>query len=282
MASTGKKIALGCGAGCLTLALITGGIGTCAYLGVRDVMDEAENIDVVYDDLQAKYGPPTAYIPPADGRLDPGRIALFLGVRDSLLARGEGAASAMRILDDAEGAGANPLAKIRAGMRFIPATIRYVAAHSNALDTAGMGLGEYVHLYALGYYVMLGEEPGSGPDFELKNSPGEESNAEVEFSESSEGDPRERRALRFREQLNRIGRRQLENQREEALASGTDTGWIAALDAEITRLGDDWRRLPWEDGLPEPVASSLAPYREEFAATWSPYLNALDMAALEK
>ena len=282
MASTGKKIALGCGAGCLTLALITGGIGTCAYLGVRDVMDEAENLDVVYADLQAKYGPPTAYIPPADGRLDPGRIELFLGARDSLITRGEDAASAMRILDDAEGADTNPLAKIRAGMRFIPATIRYVAAHSNALDAAGMGLGEYAHIYALGYYVMLGEDPGSGPDFELQNRPGEEHGGEVEFSLESEGDPRQRRALRFREQLNRIGRRQLENQREEALASGADPGWIATLDTEIERLGDDWRRLPWQDGLPEPVAASLAPFRARFAATWSPYLNALEMAALEE
>ncbi|MBD3220688.1 hypothetical protein GF314_05555 [bacterium] len=282
MASTGQKIATGCGIGCLLLVLVVGGVGTCSYLGIKKVVDEAESIDVVYDDLTTRFGPPGEYTPAADGRIGTVQMELFLSVRDTLLARGAEAERILATLDGAEGRPTGPIAKIRAGMDFIPAMIRFVAAHSGTLMDQGMGLGEYAYLYTLSYYVLLDRDPGAGPDFELEGDPGEaEGQVRWEF-DTEGGTPQQDRARTNREAVNRLMRRILTNQRDAAELAGEDPDWIAALDREITSLEIDPERLPWQDGLPDRLATSLAPYRSRLEATWSPYLNALELDALRR
>jgi hypothetical protein len=280
MASTGQKIATGCGIGCLLLVIIVGGVGTCSYLGVRKVVDEAESLEVVYDELTARHGAPEDYTPPADGRIQPYRLELFLAIRDSVIADGDEVDQILRTLDGADGSPGGPIAKVRAGMKFVPATLRFMAGHSGILLRQGMGLGEYMYLYAVGYYAWLGHDPGAGPDFQLNSDEGDE-NASVRFSMDSDGDdPRADRARQVRETLNHVLRSVLANQLAEAESADVDPAWRDRLAAEVEAMREDWQRLPWEDGLPASVAESLAPYREQFEATWSPYLNALELGAI--
>lgn len=279
--STGKKIATGCGIGCLLLAIIVGGVGTCGYLGVRKAIDRADSFETVYDDLDARHGAPADHVPAADGRIDPAQVAVFLSIREQLLAGSEGTVEALSILDDAPGAASSPLAKLKAGIAVIPAVMDFMVLHSSTLLEHGMGLGEYAYLYAVSYYALLGEDPGAGPDFMIESRDRDEG-ADVHWSTGSEADPHERRDGEVREQLNSILRQVLQNQLDAAIAAGAPADWIDQLTAEATRLQEDWERLPWEDGLPEPVASSLAPYRTRLADTWSPYLNALEMGSLHR
>jgi len=283
MASTGKKIATGCGIGCLLLVIILGGIGTCGYLGIKQVVDEAGDLDVAFDELQEVHGEPEAYTPPADGRLDPARVETFLAIRRELTTKGAAIDHALRTLDDAEGGDRGPIAKIKAGTELVPGTVGYIAAIGVTLRDHGMGQGEYTHLYGLAYYVMLDLDPGAGPEFRLQDQRDHDDDGSVRVSASIGDDsPREERRARIGEMLNDLGRSLLSNQRDAAMAAGLDEGWVAQLDREIDALRTDWERLPWQDGLPRNTADSLAPYRAEFEETWAPYLNALETAALHK
>jgi hypothetical protein len=279
--STGKKIATGCGIGCLLLAIIAGGVGTCGYLGVRKAIDRAEDFETVYDDLNARHGDPADHVPAADGRIDPAQIEVFLTIREQLLAGSEETVEKLRILDDAPGASSGPLDKLKAGIGVIPAVMNFMVLHSGTLLEQGMGLGEYAYLYALSYYALLGEDPGAGPDFMLESHDRDEG-ANVHWSTGSEADAHERRDGEVREQLNSILRQVLQNQLDAALAAGAPADWVDQLTAEVALMNEDWERLPWEDGLPEPLASSLAPYRARLADTWSPSLNTLEMGALHR
>lgn len=281
MASTGQKIAAGCGIGCLLLVIVFGGIGTCGYFGIKKVVDEAESLEVVYDDLAQRHGPPESYSPPADGRLEPLQMELFLTVREAMLAEGAELDQILRTLDDGEGGKPGVVAKFRAGASFLPAVIRYMEAHSGTLLAQGMGLGEYAYLYTLGYYVMLGHDPGDGPDFELNSDPGDENERGVQWNvDTEDAGAHERRARNSREAINTLMREVLANQREAAALAAVDPDWLDALDRELDNLREDWERLPWEDGLPPRLDESLAPYRSRLEATWSPYLNALELGAL--
>ncbi|MEZ4389053.1 MAG: hypothetical protein R3D98_16015 [Candidatus Krumholzibacteriia bacterium] len=281
MASTGKTIATGCGIGCLLLALVMGGLGTCAVVGIRNVKEKADDLKVVFKELESEYGDVGDYTPAADGHIDPARLEVFLAVRDSLLTGGARAERLMRTLDGADGAPAGRLAKVKAGLDLVPAIVTVIDAQVSALRDGGMGLGEYAYIYTLGYYVLLGEAPGAGPGFTLdRNSDDDDST--VRWSSDSDGDARDQRDRKVRETLNQAMRAILANQRAAAIAAGEDGAWTDALDAELERLNRDYERLPWQDGLPEAILVSLAPYRDRLAATWSEYLNALEMVNLQR
>lgn len=276
--STGKKIATGCGLGCLLLALAVGAVGTCGYLGVRNAMNHAEGIEVAYDELRVRHGDPGNHVPSADGRIDPSRIEAFLAIREELLAGGTDTVEKLRVLDD--GAGAGLVDRLRAGMGFIPAIMDFMTLHGRTLLDHGMGLSEYAYLYVLGYLVLLGEDPGAGPGFVIATH-GDGSEAGVHWSTKDTDRPGEEREGDARERINAVLRRVLQHQLDAAVAADVPADWVERLANEVDLMKQDWERLPWEDGLPTPVAESLAPYRAQLEATWSPTLNPLEMGFLE-
>lgn len=276
--STGKKIATGCGIGCLLLAIVAGGIGTCGYMGVRKAMDHAERIEAAHDDLKARHGDPGDHVPAADGRIAPDRIEVFLAIRKALLAGSTDTIETIEVLDDGDGAGM--VARLRAGIGFIPAIMDFMVLHGGTLADHGMGLGEYTYLYVLGYHVLLGEDPGAGPGF-LVESHGDGNRSGVHWSIGDAEDPEEHRDREAREVINAILRRVLQHQLDAAVAAGEASDWIDQLAAEVDLLQQDWQRLPWEDGLPQPLAESLMPYRSQLEATWSSSLNPLEMGFRE-
>ena len=54
--------------------------------------------------------------------------------------------------------------------------------------------------------------------------------------------------------------------------------WHQTLAAEIRSLESDPYRLPWQDGLPQQLADSLAPYRTRLEASYSALANHLELA----
>jgi hypothetical protein len=279
MASTGMKVATGCGIGCLLLIIILGGIGTCAYVGIRDLKGDADQIAASQQALTARFGAPESYTPDADGRIAPDRIEAFLAARHDLADRSSELHEILVVLDGGE---ARAWTKVRSVMRLIPMMVAHVGTRNDVLLSHDIGLGEYTYLYALSSYVLLGHDPADGPDFRISGSDGGEGSVRWNFGDEDHGDVRADRDRRARRYLNRMLSQVLANQEAALAAAGTGSDdWAAQLAAESRALREDPERLPWQDGLPGPVANSLAPYREELAAAYDPLLNALEVALID-
>ena len=57
-------------------------------------------------------------------------------------------------------------------------------------------------------------------------------------------------------------------QRAAAAETEVDEAWREALDEELMKLEGDPSRVPWQDGLPPPIETSLADYREALDALY--------------
>jgi hypothetical protein len=112
-------------------------------------------------------------------------------------------------------------------------------ARNQTLLEEGMGLGEYMYIYALAYSEQL---------LQVNDSPF----ADVEQAHVGNRARREL-ILILRNQLNALETVEVRTARPELAANLRD---------QIARLGSGRQVLPWENGLPPAVAASLAPYAE--------------------
>ena len=58
--------------------------------------------------------------------------------------------------------------------------------------------------------------------------------------------------------------------------------WRERLAGEIAALQDDPFRVPWQDGLPDPIAVSLEPYRAQLEASYDPRTDEFELARPRK
>ena len=192
------------------------------------------------------------------------RVAAFLAVRDSLRepqARFAETFDAFRRLNDKEQARrfGDVMRAVRGGLSIAPLLGDFYGRRNSALNSLGMGMGEYTYIYALGYYGLLGKSPDDGP-------------RNLRYDDHERG-----RDIRPR--LHRQLLAMLRNQLAAVTAApGGGAAWRDTLAAEIARVESDDRRLPWAAGLPPAIAASLAPCRDRFAATWSEASNVFELA----
>jgi hypothetical protein len=179
--------------------------------------------------------------------------------------------------------GGGALAKVRAGMGLVPRLIGFYTDRAGALLECEMGTGEYLYLYVLTYYAWLEKSPADGPPFQLVGDDEQGRGWKSEFGDADEAEVRERRLERVLPRLNRLALPMLRNQLAalDASDSPIDTDWREALAAEIRAVEADPDRLPWQDGLPAVAATSLAPYRDRLAASYSEMCNVLEATADE-
>ena len=286
MAGSGKKWLIGCGIGCGVVLLILGGVGTVGYFGVRNIIDRADTVEDSFEDMETAYGQVEDYTPPADGGMSPDRVETFLTVRDQLIPMRSELGDKLSALsgEDTGGGAPNWLAKIRAGVSFVPTILAYGSERNRVLLNNDMSLGEYLYLYALAYYVYLEMSPGDGPTFKMVHSDDEEDSEGFRF-EAGDSDPeevREERERHFRTSLHRLLEKMARNQlaaldRAEAASPGSiPSGWREALTTELGRMDAERRRLLWEDGLPEQIRAAFAPYGERLRETYDPMVNAIE------
>lgn len=261
---------IGCGIGCgvviLLGAILIGG-GAWWIKGMVNRFDDATERT---DTLVERYGRAEDWTPPARGAIAPERMAVFLAVRDStaaMRARLDETFSSFEDLERADREGGKPrfgevLRAIRGGLGIAPLMGEFLAARAGALESAGMGLGEYTYIYALGYFGYLGKNPDSGP-------------GNVRF-ESDEPDRDVRR------RAHRLLLSMLHNQRTLCDSLGVAASWRDSLTAEIAAMEDDRRRVPWQDGLPPAIAESFAPHRERLEAAWSDAGNIFELGRLRR
>jgi hypothetical protein len=189
------------------------------------------------------------FTPAPDGSIAADRVQAFLVVRSALAGPCRGIADfdeTLRRMDDLDQrndvsrteALKLALSTTKAAMGMARKLGTFFATRDRALLDAGMGLDEYDWIYVLAYHGQL--------------------------LEPRERD--ERRAFhdtvlsgRVAEGLHGV----LERQRAALAAAGGSPEQLAALDAELEAMAADPHRLPWQDGLPDAVAASLAPFREQ-------------------
>ncbi len=305
MSSTSSKWLMGCGIGCgvvILLIVIVVGVG---YFFIRDTVKDFKETEASMDMMEDRYGDIRDFSPDPQGRIAPDRMEAFLSVRDSTAwLRDEMERSLQTISDDIhEVTDDNQsfwrvLGIIRRGVGAIPQVAEYYTTRNYALLDKDMALGEYYYIYTIAYYAWLKKMPEDGPDFRLMGDDErgryrwyeddefeDEGEAEAEAEEEDvrdrrEDDVREERRYRIIRTVRRMVIPMMRNQLaklEEDRSIRYSRSWRRSLENELETLREDRVRLPWEDGLPEVIASSFRPYRDRLEASYNQMLNPLEL-----
>jgi hypothetical protein len=270
-----------CGIGCGAVALIVVLLIASGFFFFRHSLKQFEIADRSHETVVDKYGPIPAYHPDPRGVIQAERIEAFLTARDLAAPAREKTEGSLAILS--EGEDGIVLGKLWAGAGLLRRLADFHTRRNEGLLETGTGLGEYYYLYTLTYYSWLGKSPSDGPCFRVVGDHGYF--LESAYEELDEPAVRDYRMDQVRTSLNRlllpILRNQLSDLSEEE--SGDDQReWSEALSAEIAALEADANRLPWQDGLPEIIESSLQPYRDRLDNSYSAMCNALEIGVARR
>lgn len=277
MTKTGKWL-LGCGAGCAAVVILVGVIfiGGTAWL-VREATEPMERAVETRKALTERLGEIDAYTPPPEWvRAD--RLEAFLRVRDRTTdSRERIEASFLGIMMTPQHAreiedkgfleGMRTAWKMsKSGFALGPGMARFFEARNEALLAEEVGLGEYTWLYALSYWSYLGEDPS----------------ASVTDAEKFKDLPADQRPIGFDGigfmSMSRV-RSDLRGMFHRAAAAHPDD--VAAV-SELEQLEANPDRLPWQDGLPDEIATVFEPYRDRLEATWSAASNSFELSINRK
>ncbi len=257
---------------------------------IQGLVQEGEEAERVMAEVRERHGGLSDFQPSPTGSLPPERVETFLRVRElmahtrreteaslALLSSGDPdtAKQVPGILGQLLGYGLGA-AKIKGATNLLPQVVGFISAKGDALLEAEMGPGEYLYIYSIAYYSWLGNSPADGPAFTLVGDDGDEEQGgragqdEFDVRESR----RESVLTRLNQHLLPMLRRQL-----AALDANDPTvaGWRGELAAEITAMENDRFRIPWRDGVPEPIATSLEPYRQRLRSSYSAWCNSLEV-----
>ena len=280
--STTKKWLVGCGIGCLVIILILIVLGVGGYMFFKNLVGEFQEQEELMEILTERYGEIKDFCPEPDGSIGPSRIEAFLSVREAFAPYREKLEFSMRELQDRVGLSEVEVKKpknifemVKLGFGLIPQIAEFMKFRNQALLDAEMGMGEYTYIYAIAYFSWLGKPPEDGPDFEVMEEGGGSRMGEMDIEEMRE----ERRDAMIR-RLHRLLLPMLENQLEklkEMAPSETQSEWQARLEAEIQAMEDDRFRLPWQDGLPDAIETSLAPFRDRLEQSYNPMTNPFEL-----
>jgi hypothetical protein len=240
--STGKKLK-GCLVGCGSLVLLGLLLLLIQYLGIRWAAGRAIESRTA---LAERFDSQSTFTPAADGTIHPERLNRFLSVReamfpfcDSLTAIQEPFARMEQLT--AEDGGELPLRQmIPQGLSAIRGTFKlgrllakFETSRNESLLENEMGLGEYTWIYVITYYSWLGNRP-------------------AKFAIARESYPKiyqDRIAGNLRDMLQRHVDRNIAGLEQQA--------WKRELEA----LLNDAERIPFQDGLPPSLSTSLEPFK---------------------
>lgn len=276
----------GCGVGCAALVAGTVFLGIGGYFSVKRTFDEFKDMGETVARVEREYGSPEDFLPWADGRIPAERLEAFLLVRQEFVPTREAVRVQVADLDrrimrlETEGGSFwGVIGVIRQSLSSIPGLAEFQKGRAEALLEGGMGLGEYRFLYTLAFYSYLGKSPSDGPRFNIQDQ-GSGQSPEAEES----GDTWEKRRRHLGSSVNRFYRsafKQLIEQCEGGRME-CDPDWLSQVKAELVELALDPERLPWQDGLPPGLSTSIDPYRDRLETSYDPLLNPLEMMPFQR
>jgi hypothetical protein len=293
--STGRRWAKGCGCGCGLAAILASLLGVVGYYFISGIVREAKRADRIKERVREKQGRIADFQPDPDGVLRRERLEVFLHVRELMAPAREETQRALALLSSRtpEGEAEVPgllgrlvawgmgAMKVEAARGLVPQAIGFVSARGEALLEAGMGPGEYLYIYSLAYFSWLGKSPADGPSFPFvgDDEGGEGPRYEGKPDEFDVREGRREMVLtHLNEQLLPLLRRQLAALDEGGTVVESDA-WRRQLAAEIAAMEKDRFRIPWRDGLPTRIETSLQPFRSRLEASYSPQCNPLEVLA---
>ena len=278
--STTRKWLIGCGIGCGVIIVIGALLITGGVLYVRNLVEGFKDSEAILETLTEKYGRITEFTPAPDGRIPSARIEAFLEAREVTTELREKIERDIGILDEDEGidveSSGNVFQKLKLGFGLIPQIAQFFKARNQALLDVGMGMGEYYYLYTLVYFSWLDKPLLDGPPISIRG--GDE---EIRIEDWDDEEAREVQQDLSLRRIHRMLLPMLRNQYEKLTAGPVEEAfedWRSALAAELEAMEDDRYRLPWQDGLPEVITSSLEPYRARFERSYSRLMNAIEIS----
>jgi hypothetical protein len=276
--SAGQKWLIGCGVGCLLVALVFIAVVTGGVMFVRDTVSGFEAAVETRAELEKKFGTTDEFTPWPGGEIPADRIETFLAVRqgtelerqdlaENFAAIPMSETEARELESKPSGEKALSIFKIIGSAMGLGGEMGdFFMARNVSLLNQDMGMGEYSYLYAVIYYSWLGHARDEGP----QTGRDENDRVDVQF-----GQPRT--DSRARDDLLSMLRNQL--RQDESVASDE---WTALLTAEIEAMERDSRRYPWRDGLPPSIEESLEPHRGRLEASYDPISNMFELVITEK
>ena len=280
--STAQKWLIGCGIGCGVIVILAIIAGVGGFFFIKGIVNEFEEMDQVAETLEERFGKMREYCPEPGGEIPSYRIETFLEVREAYAPWRDKIEKTLFDLASQKDKPeievkrpGNVLYIIRTGVGLIPQIAEFFKNRNLALLEAGMGLGEYYYIYIIVYYSWLDNPPEDGPPFRISGD-----SERDDFWEEDEEDVREMRRERIRRRINRLVLSMLHNQLdklEEKVPSDVPDSWRSALESEIEAMESDRYRLPWQDGLPDILETSLRPFRDRLEESYNPMANALEV-----
>lgn len=267
-----KHWLIGCGIGCGVIVLLVVGLGVAGGVWLKSATSGFENAVQTRDDLDERFGEPGEFTPLASGAVPAERMESFVAVREATQEQRRKLAETFgglplseekaRELEEQEG-----MEKARSVFGILGSAFGLIGgigdfceARNRAMLEADMGMGEYSYIYVLAYRSWLGHTSDGLHDHEGR--PGDVQVDLDDFDLPSS----------VHDQLIEM----LDNQLR-SLPADADPEWRAALSAELEALNRDRERWAWEDGLPEAIAASFAPYRERLVATYEPLASDFEL-----
>ncbi len=283
-----NKWLLGVGIGCGAIVVIIVLLFVGGYFFIKNMTQGFKESESKMNELAAKFGRIEEFCPDPSGGIGLDRLEVFLRVREAARPSRERLEASF----DELAKNRKSFAAIRRGLGVIPQVADYLRARNEALLDAGMGMGEYFFIYVVAYESYLRKPIDDGPGFRFPEEGGFRTDWDKEDTKEMQKDFALRRIHRavlpmLRNQLAKL-------EAEDAAAgrtadtSGQETGkgavlsWRETLASEIKAMEADPHRLPWEDGLPGVLESSLRSFRDRFEASYSPMTNIFEISYGQK
>ena len=252
-----KQNGIGCGLLLLFVIAVLAGLSGWVFLGYREAFNVRDRLEQVHD-TQDEFTPPTT------GHIPRDRLQRFLAVRGTVFPLCEKVSAHQRlfarITGHVESERPPDGSLLRDGLRAATSMLRvgrdygdYVTARNEALLAEDLGLGEYTWVYVVTYYSWLGQQPVAAIEAESRPS--------VFY---------DRVLPQVREMIRRH------------VAEAGDSPTAAAWRSELEALDRDPRRIPFEDGLPPELESSLSPFRDELERLACPAAGELEVVLTVK
>jgi hypothetical protein len=254
--NTLKYVLWGVGALVLIPFLLLSSIAVRTWLPLR----EADSAGI---ELEERFGNPDSFTPDPHGAVSSARMEAFLEVRQSMMEfcpSFEALEATFHEIDEEFSEHALPTGEEIldvTGTMFgtfddlTPLVGKFFKTRNQALLKSEMGVGEYIYLFTASYGDRL-------------------TDADVLAMVFADGVPI---APESAEVLRGIYNHQL----ERLIATGTSREERTALEAETERLRLDHERIPWQEGLPARLSTSLVPYRAELDRQFCPQTAGLDI-----
>jgi len=281
-----KKWFIGCGIGCAVVIIIVVLLILSGVMFVKNIVKGFDESEDILETLTERYGEVEEYCPEPDGVIREPRIEVFLKVRELMKPICNKIESSFNLLNEEEKSkdigkekpDVGVIGKIRTGIGMVPQIAEFLKIRNQSLLDAGMGLGEYYYIYIYAYYLWLNKPMLDGLPFQIRGGDSSGFNIQDFDDEDSQ---EVRRIIQIR-RLQRLILPMLHNQYEKLKARGAESRlgkWRGILEAEIKALESDRYRMPWQDGLPEVIESSLKPFRQRLEEGYSRLLNSLEISS---